>query len=242
MSAAGTLIVVSDSDTSQAGGSDEPAPLRLRASDADRDRVATVINNAFAEGRLTPVEHEERLAEVYAAATYGQLVPTLRDLPVPPGTLTVPNSSDPVAVPAITSDGTAGTGVSVRPGMPVDAGNSATAVFGEFVRNGPWTVPDQMNATAVFGSGELDFTGATLTTNETVINVVALFGEVKLTVPPGVGVRNEVVAVLGEADVRVESGDGTGPVLVLKGAAIMGSLQVRHPKQPKKSKRARLTP
>jgi hypothetical protein len=94
-----------------------------------------------------------------------------------------------------------------------------------------------MSAVTVFGSGELDFTEATLTSNETVITVVAIFGEVKMTVPPGIGVRNEVVAVMGEADVRVESGDGSMPLLVLKGAAIMGSLQVRHPKQPRKSKR-----
>ena len=34
---------------------------RLRASDADRDTAAAVVNNALAEGRLTPEEHSERL-------------------------------------------------------------------------------------------------------------------------------------------------------------------------------------
>lgn len=232
---------MSDSPAPRSPDDDVPAPLRLRASDADRDRVAKVINNAFAEGRLTPVEHEERLAEVYAATTYAELVPTLRDLPVPPGTLTVPNSSSPVALPNVDAEATAGTGVSVRPGQPLDTGTTAAAVFGEFARTGPWTVPDQMSAVAVFGSGELDFTQTTLTSNETVINVVAIFGEVKLTVPPGMGVRNEVVAVMGEADVRVEAGSAEVPTLVLKGAVIFGSLQVRHPKPPKKSKRRQIT-
>lgn len=213
------------------------AALRLRASDADRDRVATVLNNAYAEGRLTPTEHDERLAEVYAAITYADLIPTLRDLPVPPGTLTVPTTAAPVTLPTIESSANSGSGITINPGLPIDTNTTAAAVFGEFNRNGAWTVPAEMSAVTVFGSGELDFTEANLTSNETVITVVAIFGEVKMTIPPGIGVRNEVVAVLGEADVRVESGDGSMPVLVLKGAAIMGSLQVRHPKQPRKSKR-----
>jgi hypothetical protein len=33
-----------------------PAP-QLRASDADRDRAASVLNEALAQGRLTPDEH-----------------------------------------------------------------------------------------------------------------------------------------------------------------------------------------
>ena len=48
---------------------------RLRASDADRDRAAAVINNALAEGRLTAEEHSERLDAIYAAKTHGELVP-----------------------------------------------------------------------------------------------------------------------------------------------------------------------
>ena len=76
----------------------EPSPdpvadaLRMRASDADRERVASILRDAYVEGRLSPVEHEERLAEAYRATTYGDLVPVLRDLPVPPGTLAVPVS------------------------------------------------------------------------------------------------------------------------------------------------------
>ena len=54
---------------------------RLRASDADRDQAATVLNNAMAEGRLTVDEHSERLDAVYAAKTHADIVPLLDDLP-----------------------------------------------------------------------------------------------------------------------------------------------------------------
>ena len=33
----------------------------LRASDADRDHVATLLTTAYAEGRLSKDEHDERL-------------------------------------------------------------------------------------------------------------------------------------------------------------------------------------
>ena len=54
---------------------------RLRASDADRDRAASVLNEALAEGRLTAEEHSERLDSIYAAKTQADLVPLLEDLP-----------------------------------------------------------------------------------------------------------------------------------------------------------------
>jgi len=46
---------------------DRPAVPAVRASDADRDRVAAALHAAFAEGRLTMPELEERLAGAYAA-------------------------------------------------------------------------------------------------------------------------------------------------------------------------------
>ncbi|WP_181789463.1 DUF1707 SHOCT-like domain-containing protein, partial [Streptomyces phytophilus] len=52
--------------------SDEHLP-ELRASDADRERVADILRDALAEGRLAMDEFEERLEEAYRAKTYAQL-------------------------------------------------------------------------------------------------------------------------------------------------------------------------
>lgn len=57
------------------------AEADIRASDADRDRVADILRDALAEGRLTTEEHSERLDGVYAAKTVGELEPYVRDLP-----------------------------------------------------------------------------------------------------------------------------------------------------------------
>lgn len=196
--------------------------FRLRASDADRERVAAILRDAYAEGRLTLPEHEERLAEAYRATTYADLVPVLRDLPVPPGTIAVPPIPGVAVQPS-----PATTGAAVQPGLAGEAQPNAIAVFGQFERRGAWTVPAEMSATAVFGEGKLDFTQAVLTSRETVLTAVALFGSLKITLPPGLAVRNEAVAILGAVEMPVDAGPAGAPVLVIKGAAILGSVEIK---------------
>ena len=62
----------------------EPAnPSRIRAADADRERVATTVQQAGTEGRLTLEEVEERLTRVYAAKFTDELAALTADLPRP---------------------------------------------------------------------------------------------------------------------------------------------------------------
>jgi Domain of unknown function (DUF4190)/DUF1707 SHOCT-like domain len=53
----------------------------MLASDAARERVVEVLNQAFTEGRLLPEEHGERLSRAYAARTYGDLEALTADIP-----------------------------------------------------------------------------------------------------------------------------------------------------------------
>ncbi|WP_280252454.1 DUF1707 domain-containing protein [Nocardia abscessus] len=53
----------------------------VRASDADREKIVDQLRLAMNEGRLTLPEFDERLQQVYAAKTYGELTPLLSDLP-----------------------------------------------------------------------------------------------------------------------------------------------------------------
>jgi hypothetical protein len=58
-----------------------PSRSQMRASDADRERVAERLRRATAEGRLSAEELEERLATALRARTYGQLDALVADLP-----------------------------------------------------------------------------------------------------------------------------------------------------------------
>ncbi len=54
---------------------------RIRASDDDRERVAALLREHHAAGRLTVEEFNERLDKAYAAKTLGDLDELMEDLP-----------------------------------------------------------------------------------------------------------------------------------------------------------------
>ena len=54
---------------------------RLRAGDSDRDATISLLREAFAEGRLTQAEFDERLDEAHAARTFAELEQLTADLP-----------------------------------------------------------------------------------------------------------------------------------------------------------------
>ena len=56
----------------------------IRASDQERESVVAVLRDAYADGRLTLEEFEERSSAGYAAKTWTELRELTADLPVQP--------------------------------------------------------------------------------------------------------------------------------------------------------------
>jgi hypothetical protein len=190
----------------------------LRASDADREHVAELLGQAFAEGRLSTEEHSERLEAVYAAKTMGELRPLVVDLPV---------AFDPP------------TAAGMSTAQPADAlsryggGDQVVAVFGETKRTGRWMVRSGLNARALFGSVELDLTEAVLEQREITITVNAVFGEVIIRVPDGVILHDEGSAVFGSRKLNTPYatfGPET-PVVHVRGMALFGNVEAKRPKK-----------
>jgi hypothetical protein len=198
----------------------DPNP-RLRASDADRDRAASVLNHALAEGRLTAEEHSDRLGSIYAAKTQADLVPLIDDLPIP--------GDAPAAV-----TGTA----------PPRArrGPRIIAVFAGASRRGTWRVPAASTVVTVFGGAEIDLREAVLPGPEIVIRLIAVLGAASITVPPEMRVIDSGVAVFGGRDVPGDSDEANtpdGPVLRLQGACVFGGVSVqRLPREDSKNRPA----
>ncbi|MDD7931276.1 DUF1707 SHOCT-like domain-containing protein [Actinomycetospora straminea] len=65
----------------------------LRVADADRERVASVLERAHAEGRLTLAEYDERVRAAHGAVVAADLAPLTADLPAAP-------AATPAATPA----------------------------------------------------------------------------------------------------------------------------------------------
>lgn len=58
-----------------------PGDPRIRASDVDRDRVASLLREHHAAGRLTAEEFHERMDRALEAKTMGELDELMNDLP-----------------------------------------------------------------------------------------------------------------------------------------------------------------
>jgi hypothetical protein len=69
----------------------QPGAALLKATDADRDVAVDALREAFADGRLTRAEYDDRSGTALAARTIGAFLPLLVDL-LPAG--------EPPAVPA----------------------------------------------------------------------------------------------------------------------------------------------
>ena len=59
-----------------------PQYQHLRAADSDRATASSMLAGAYAEGRLDKDEYDQRLDQVAAAKSMGELVPVLDDLTV----------------------------------------------------------------------------------------------------------------------------------------------------------------
>jgi hypothetical protein len=55
---------------------------KIRAADADRERMAGILGTAYTEGRLTKDEYDARLDAAWSARTYADLNQLVTDLPV----------------------------------------------------------------------------------------------------------------------------------------------------------------
>ncbi|MEU8691841.1 DUF1707 domain-containing protein [Streptomyces sp. NPDC048665] len=199
-----------------------PAPAPdLRASDADRERVAEVLRDALAEGRLDMAEFEERLEATYRARTYGELTPLTRDLP------TAAAAAPPAPVSFTKAPAESGGWASrIVGGEGSSAGG--VAILSGFERKGRWTVPKRFSCFAFMGGGEIDLREANFADREVEINCVAIMGGVQVVVPPGVEVVVRGIGVMGgfEHPRDDDPPEPGAPRVVIGGFAFWGGVGV----------------
>lgn len=199
----------------------EPAADAVRASDADRDRVADVLREALAEGRLDPAEHAERIDSAYSAKTVGELEPLVRDLPQgqPHKSARPAPAGSPAPPPA--------------PSGWQAVKDNLVAIFSGSVRKGRYRVPEKINAFAFCGGVEIDLTEAVFAYQHVHINTTAVFGGIDIRVPENVTLVQKGAGVFGGFDVHAtEASDPDAPVVLVQGAALFGGVTAK----PKRGK------
>lgn len=194
-----------------------PRP-QLRIGDAERDRVAEVLREAVAEGRLTLDELEDRLEAALAARTFADLDPLVADLPgeLPSATATA------AAAPAV--EARRGPGWSAEDPLVLDPG------WTSLTRTGAWDVPPYLRVHGGHGALRLDLLEAAARAATIDVEVTGGSGSITLVVPDTWAVdRDRLQNRWGTAWIRVGSRPGPGGVLlVLHGTVGFSALIVQH--------------
>ncbi|SHS53366.1 protein of uncharacterised function (DUF1707) [Mycobacteroides abscessus subsp. abscessus] len=174
-------------------------------------RVAQLLSDAAAQGRLELSEFEQRLAKVYSANTYGELDQLSADLP--------DVATSPVR----------GQGSKPAPSTVL------MAIMSGFERRGRWNVPGKLTSFALWGGGVLDLRYADFTSNEVEIRSFSIMGGQTILLPPEVNVDVKGVAVMGGFD-HSASGNGVqgAPHVTVKGFSLWGGVNVKRKRRKRR--------
>lgn len=148
-----------------AGEQDGTDPRDLRVSDAERDHVCTLLEQAMARGMIDAGEFDTRTAQAIAARTRADLNPVVADLAI--DTTTAPST---------------GRVAQARSGEDViELGGT----FSSLKRKGTWRVPRKLVLRRRMGSAELDFTQADISYPVVDIDLDIGGGSVEMRLPEG---------------------------------------------------------
>jgi hypothetical protein len=178
----------------------------LRASHADRDRVADVLRIAAGDGRLTAEELDERLEAALSARTMGELAALTADLP---------SAAD-------------GGAVGAKDVVRIEQ-EGASARRGE-----DWVVPRRMEIHSAWGEVTLDFTEAVITYDTLRIDLDMRGGALRLVTRPGVVVDTDAL-VTNYAKIKTRRAALSDAPVVLRvevaGELRFGQVEVRPPRR-----------
>ena len=181
-----------------------------------------MLSSAYAEGRLTREEHDERLDQAMAAKTFDELIPVTRDL-VYADVTPPPTAQASTQAPASASQ--------VDTGNPTEEPERLVAVFGGATRKGRWRMRRYTQAYALFGGIDLDLRDAVLESPVVEISGVWCFGGLDIKVPPGIEIRDQTVGIFGGSDIsHVAPPEPGAPVVVIKGLCLFGGVSVKTPR------------
>lgn len=186
-------------------------PGGIRAADKDRDAVMQILHEAFSEGRITSEEHAERTDAALNSKTYDDLFKLTADLIPQPAARPGPRQPTGYRQISATELG------------PVHA------VLAEVQRAGPYRINAHTKISAFMGTVHIDLSEAVFTAPVVEFELNPSLSEIKITVPRGVGVRDETTKSMSDVNARslAREAQPGKPTLVLRGALALSQLKLR---------------
>ncbi len=192
----------------------------LRCADSDRQLVAEVLGTAYAEGRITLEEHDERTGLAYRAKTFRELNALTTDL--------IPGSTAPARLGESPH----------RQVAPLTDFHEGRAILSTYQPAPPLRMPAASAVTTILGEARLDLVEAQFDTRVVHLNIHNVLGEVRIRVPEGVHVADRTSNIMGEIKVTGTTSDANSVTLVLEGTVLLGTVRVMGPDtRPRKYRR-----
>jgi hypothetical protein len=179
----------------------------------ERERAVQALCSHFAQDHLTTQELELRFEEVYRATSLDELRGLMRGLPA-----LIPSTTGTTPLPMY----------SVGPPSPAAPEKRYLAVMAEVRRQGQWSVPALVKASAFMGAIRLDLREAQIPSDGVDIECTAWMGEVRIILPPGLHADVDGFAFMGEFSDRTAGTASSlaAPSIRVHGSAVMGAVRV----------------
>ena len=194
---------------------DELQP-RLRAADADRHEVLSIVQRAYEVGRLDLDEVRDRQERALKAKYTDELPALVTDLPEGAELSLRPPSE-------MTERQTHGT---LPATGPADGGAHVAIMSGRTVLVEPGT--RDLSCFSMMGGNEYDLSQAMGPGRVVTLTLNSIMGGCNVFVPEGVRVIDQTVAFMGGNSIRSSAqGDGSNGTVVIKGFQTMGGNEVK---------------
>ncbi len=205
---------------------------QLRISDADRSMVSDVLTTAYADGRITRDELDERTTQVLAAKVFDDLSPITADL-MPKQVAAVYSTPTPAR--------TSHHSVQISPAALHQEPSRISAILSSQKRP-QYRLHTQAQVSAIMGEVKLDLTEGAMESEHCTINLQLVMGELTLHVPEGIRIINRLNPIMGEVNLKgIPASNVDDPSITLVGSLVMSEVNVIGPEHKSWTKRLGLT-
>ena len=187
-----------------------------------REGALDDISRRFAENLLSEEEFEAALAEIGRASTNARIREVLRRLP--------PRAPTQRALPDRPVDGDYRI-ADIDGGSHPSSTNrppSIVAILGERRHTGRWLRNRYVSVMAILGSVDLDLSTCTIAP-DTHIHIISVMAEVRLRIPHGITIANDVTILLSGHTERPDTAQRESGRIRLTGTIVMSELKIVRP-------------
>jgi hypothetical protein len=183
-----------------------------------RERIIDDLVKHYSLESIDLTEFERRTEQASKAASRGELIAQIADLP------SIPDERARGSAPRPRAD-QGGWSVAEKAARQNDF---AVAIFGGSDFRGVWRAPRRLSALAVFGGSTIDLRKAIVPAEGMTISCVCAFGGVDVIAPRGLRVQTRGMGIFGGFDrADNEPDDPYAPTIVIEGIAVFGGVSVK---------------